>query len=408
MDLTAGAPFWPIADGLLTSYPRLSENLETEVCIIGGGVSGAMLAYAFAQAGVDVAVIEKREVGYGSTAANTGLLTYELDAPLVELADRFGERTAVHVYSLLARAVGGVGAMISSLGDDCGFKNCASLYLARSNDDVELLTREAEARRRAGLNVEFLSGRALRERFGLARPAALWSPAPQAAQVDPFRLTHRLLEAAVKRGARVFDRTEAVDIRFERDAVTLSTKRGHRVRAQRIAFATGYQTPTQIRPNLIRVRSTFALASEPVQPPPWLEECLLWERADAYLYARTTADGRVIVGGEDCPYTDAQRQERLVQGKARALLARFDDLDPHHPIEIDWAWGGAFVESCDGLPYIGQLPEQPLAHFALGYGGNGTLFSHLAAELLVQLHLEGSSADSELFRLDRDCRASAG
>jgi glycerol-3-phosphate dehydrogenase len=45
MDLTSGAPFWIVRDGLLATYPRLKRDRRCDVAVIGGGITGALVAH---------------------------------------------------------------------------------------------------------------------------------------------------------------------------------------------------------------------------------------------------------------------------------------------------------------------------------------------------------------------------
>ncbi len=67
MDLKSGMPFWLIKDGLMFNYPKLENDLEAEVVILGGGISGALSAYYLSKAGIDCVVIDARTIGLGST-----------------------------------------------------------------------------------------------------------------------------------------------------------------------------------------------------------------------------------------------------------------------------------------------------------------------------------------------------
>jgi glycine/D-amino acid oxidase-like deaminating enzyme len=90
MDLTSDLPFWTVRNGLMRVYPPLAEDLHCDALIIGGGISGALLAYRLVQAGVDSVLIDRRDIGQGSTSASTALLQYEIDTPLCELQERVG------------------------------------------------------------------------------------------------------------------------------------------------------------------------------------------------------------------------------------------------------------------------------------------------------------------------------
>ena len=86
---------------------------------------------------------------------------------------------------------------------------------------------------------------------------------------------------------------------------------------------------------------------------------LVWEAARPYLYMRTTADGRLLVGGEDAALdSPGYRADTLAQ-KGRRLAAKTARLLPG--VKPDWAhvWAGAFGESTDGLPVIDAVPGMP-------------------------------------------------
>jgi glycine/D-amino acid oxidase-like deaminating enzyme len=177
------------------------------------------------------------------------------------------------------------------------------------------------------------------------------------------------------------------------------------IRARRVVFATGYETPEFLGfpgRSLCKLKSTYALASEPVgDVGGWHDRCLIWETARPYFYARTAPGGVVMVGGEDEPFVAAGPRDQLIPDKARALAGKFRALFPGTPITPACAWAGTFAETKDGLPYIGSVPQFPKGHFALGYGGNGITFSLIAAEIIRDLVLGRRNDDARLFRFGR-------
>jgi glycine/D-amino acid oxidase-like deaminating enzyme len=401
MDLTSGAPFWILRDGLIATYPRLKRNLRCDVAVIGGGITGALVAHRFVREGIRVVLVEGREIGYGSTGATTALIQYEIDTHLCDLIDRVGESHAIRCYQLCQDAVLGIEQLATENGDRCGYQRKKSLYLASRSRDRSVLEAECAARRRIGIDVDFLTTRDIGERFSFQRPAALLSRL--AGEVDAFRLTHKLIAAAIHLGLEAYDRTVVSAIETHRDGVELQTEDGCRIQARKVVFATGYETPKYLDQKIVKLTSTFALATAPVESfEGWGEErCLVWETARPYFYARTTDDNRVIIGGADKPFATAHRQEKLLRLQTGKLTAAFERLFPALSIDVDWTWAGTFGETRDGLPYIGTVPQFPHGYFALGYGGNGITFSYLAAGLLLDLFLQRPNPDLEIFGFDR-------
>lgn len=399
MDLRSERPFWPVADGLPRSYPALERDLEVDVLVIGAGLSGAFAADALVAAGYSVAVVDRRDVAAGSTSASTALLMAEVDEPLVELRRRIGETRADDVYRYLRGALDRMLAELRRL--DCDLMERDVLYLASTRRDARSFAAELAAREAAGLEVEPLASRALRRRFDLRAPGALL--APRGAAVDPYRLAHALLHRAGRAGrtrAAVHDRTRITRLERRGGGFVAATDRGARVTARRVVDARGYEASTKtLAPGDVALVSTFAFASEPLDElPPALSRCLLWESARPYLYLRDTADRRVVVGGADLPFRSPPARDALVGARVRRLDRGFERLFPAHPIEIDFAWAGTFAATDDSLPRLGFSAEGRRFH-ALGYGGNGALYSFVAAQALV-VELEGGRSRAlELFPL---------
>lgn len=400
MDLVSPHPFWPLKNGLLSVYPSLRADVQCEVVVLGGGITGALLAHRLVEAGLDVVLVDKREVASGSTSASTALLQYEIDTPLTELIDRMGQRDAEQAYRVCLESIAKVEQLCADLGDDCGFTRKQSVYLATKNREVAGLREECAARQKAGIDVEFLSEEDIATRFSFRRPAGLVSHT--AAEVDVFRVTHRLLTRAQEKGARIFDRTEVKKYDPTEEGITLTTDAGRTIRARWAVFATGYEAVELMNRRVVNLKSSFALVSEPLENfAGWWERCLIWETARPYLYLRTTNDGRAIVGGEDDPFRNPARRDAMVPKKAERLAKRFRELFPQIELEIAYAWAGTFGETEDGLAYIGALPELPSCFFALGFGGNGVTYSVAAAEIIRDAILRRPNTEAHLFRFDR-------
>lgn len=400
MDLVSPHPFWLLKNGLLNEYPSLSVDARCDVVVLGAGISGALMAHSLVRAGLEVIVIDKRDVGCGSTSASTALLQYEIDEHLIDLTRRIGKRDAERAYRACHGSIDTIERLAFEVGARCTFRRKPSAYFATKSSEVALLRREGDARRAAGIVVDFLEEEEISARFSFSRPAALISS--QAAQLDAHRLTHTLLHDSVNRGARIFDRTKVSEFVPGKREVRLKTDSGHVIRAAHIVFATGYESQDFLPRRVVQLKSTFALATERVTHfPGWWKQCLIWETARPYLYLRTAADGRILVGGEDVPFRDPVRRDRLVDSKTARLEKRFRELFPQIDFKVDYRWAGTFGETKDGLAYIGQIRQMPRCYFALGFGGNGITYSAIAADIIRQALGGRRHPDAHLFRFDR-------
>lgn len=382
MDLKSGYPWWAVRNGLMHAFPRLHGDLRCDVAIVGGGITGALVAREFAAHGHDVAVIEQRDVAWGSTAASTALLQYEIDTHLVDLAKRLGEADALLAYRACVASVEALKALLVQLGD-VGFRKSDSLYFASRRRDRRGLLREFEARARHGFDVDWLERADVRERYGFDAVAAILTR--PAAGVDPYRFAMRLLQRLEKTGARVFDRTyvEAIEPR-SRD-VLLRTDGGARIVAKHVVLAAGYATQRWLRVRVARNRSSYAAISDPLDAGALdvFRDTMVWETARPYLYFRITPDNRLLVGGEDDAVDVPARRDRRVPKKAAKLFDRMRSMFPDAVIVPAFSWAGTFAETADGLPFFGpHRATGSRVHYAMAYGGNGITYSMLGAGLL--------------------------
>ncbi len=401
MKLTAGTTYWAAANRPPPHYPRLKRDVNCDVAVIGAGITGALVSHQLAEAGLKVVVLDKRPAGTGSTSASTALLLYETDAPLVELARAHGKRNALRAYALGRKAVHEIGRIAETFAPASGFRREKSLYIASDRSGVAQLRQEYRWRRAAGFPGTLLNRRQLAAQFGLHYPGAIY--APGAGQVDAMRLTQSLLAYHLRRRElRVFQGTRVVRVQASAGAVRLHTANHRSLRARHVIVATGYEAAPFLEPGLVKLHSSYVIASQPQTAKLlWKDNCLIWETARPYLYLRTTPDHRILMGGEDEPFADPARRDAKLPAKTQKLLRRFQRLFPAIPFDVDFAWTGTFGESPDGLPYIGAKAGSPRVLYALGYGGNGITFSQIAATLLTRICQGRKARDARLFRFDR-------
>ena len=382
MDLKSGYPFWAIRNGLMHAFPPLQQDLHCEVLVVGGGISGALIANELCAHGHDVAVIEQRDVGWGSTAASTALLQYEIDTHMIDLARQYGENAAVMAYQACADAIPALRAVAGAFsGVDC--QRMQSLYYASKRGHHAVLHEEFLLRQRHGFDVRWLEADEVQDAFGIRAPGAILSAL--AARVDPYRLAYRLLMRLQKRGCGVYDRTVLDTLSPTSRGVTARTPEGVQIHCRHVVMAAGYASQRWLKPSVARNRSSYAFITDPIDPDQLgpLAQTMLWESARPYLYLRATGDHRLLVGGEDDAIDIPARRDRRLQAKAGTLLKQVAKLFPHLPLQPAFSWAGTFAETKDGLPFFGAHPQWgPRVLFAMAYGGNGITYSMIGAGVL--------------------------
>jgi glycine/D-amino acid oxidase-like deaminating enzyme len=383
---------------------EVAENLKCDALIVGGGITGSLIAERLTRQGLDVVIIDRELPGRGSTAASTSMLLWEIDRSLRELTDTYGFERASRAYQASLHAVSGLKSLVAELGLPCDMREKDSIYLAAGSTSKELIE-EHDLRQRANLPGAFLDHAMLLENFGIARAGAIVSPG--AADADPIKLAHGLLTVAVSRGARLFE-AEATEIDAASRSVAVQLQNGRQIEARHVILATGYVMPKIIHSTIQTVSSSWAIATAPQPDNIWKDGALIWENSKDYLYVRTTASGRIIIGGEDSDdVTEPDARDALIPEKSHILAERLGALWPPANPEIAYSWAGTFDTTSDGLPLIGPVPGKKGTYAAYGYGGNGITFSFLAAQLIGGLIAGETSKLVDDFALDRDGKATA-
>ena len=375
-----------------------------DVVIVGGGITGAIAAYLFSDAGIRVAVVEAKTCGQGSTAASTALLMQEPDKDFGDLAARCGSATARRVWKALMAGTRDLARTIGTLKIDCDFVKRDSVYFTLDPEKVAHLHKEFRDRKRAGLPGRWSSAASLHARTGIRAQGAIITSGN--AEVDPVKTCAAFLRRAQDRGVKIFERSPVRRILTSTSSVTVKTPAGV-ILAKQVLIATGYAT-REFKPLLGRFRlmDTYVIATHRLpgrlRRKALRRRAMLWDTDRPYHYLRWTNDHRLLVGGEDTPHRSSRgARTRAKEGTARLrnyLAGVYPDFALERP---EYVWTGVFAETPDGLPYIGTHKRYPKHLFALGYGGNGMTASFLAAKFLLKRYLKSPSPDEALFAFDR-------
>jgi glycine/D-amino acid oxidase-like deaminating enzyme len=403
--LRSGRSLWMDRAGrVIRRYPTFTGTRETSVAIVGGGMTGALVAHAFASEGISATVLEASVVGQGSTAASSALLLQEPDRELTQLADRYGLHASRRIWQMSRDSVYALVSLLRRLRVSCDLKDCDAIYYATDEEAVTRLRREYELRTRSGFDAEWLGSADLRRLTAIPGRGAIRTR--RSAQFDPYRACVGLTIAAAAAGAHIFERSKVRRIDARRNRVRLYTRRGV-LEAERVIIATGYATP-QFRPlaGRFRMDRTYVLATRPMTKAEreelGLTDVMIWDTERPYHYARWTPDWRLLLGGADHQVRRGERRHEQFARASAELRSYFETRLPAlATIKTEFAWEGMFAMTPDSLPYIGPHRRYPRHWFALGYGGNGMTFGSLAARLLLDRWKDGRSRDHTLFAFDR-------
>ncbi|MDR2947772.1 MAG: FAD-binding oxidoreductase [Prevotella sp.] len=382
MDLYSGLPYWMAKNQLYNYFNPLKSNIAADVVIIGGGITGALVAHELCRAGMKCTLIDKRSITAGSSTASTALLQYEIDTPLCEMVKIIDENLAVMAYKACLQSITDIENVFKSINFDPDFEKVPSVYYASNKKGEKLIKKEYEIRKKHKLPVDFLDKKELLNKYGIKALGSLENNV--SAQIDAYKAaTHLIDYHMAKNDLSVFTHTEVDKYSETPKGYELLTIDGYKIKCKNVIIAAGFEAGKFLPKQVMNLTSTYAIISEPVDEKYiWHKRSLIWETQEPYLYIRTDNKNRIIVGGEDEEFRNPVKRDELLRKKVSILERKIKKLFPHIPFKTDMAWCGTFSSTKDGLPYIGNWPGKKRMFYALGYGGNGITFSMIAAQLI--------------------------
>ncbi|KAF2515642.1 NAD(P)/FAD-dependent oxidoreductase [Flavobacterium foetidum] len=399
MKLRSIETLWPIRNAMKTSYPSLDSDLSTSILIIGGGITGALIAYKLISEGKKIILVDRRDVCGGSTAGSTALLQYEIDVPLHQLIKLRGTKCAVDSYNNGKKAIFDLRQIIDEIGSDCDFEFKKSIYFTSFKKDIPYLKNEFKTRKQHGFDISWLNKYEL-NKMGLNAMAALESKT--AAVLDPYRLASDLLYHCQQNGMQIFDRTNIASIQHQKGKCIAVTDEKFTITADHVIHCTGYESTETLSEKVVNLKSTYAVATESVvEVPQVLKNAVLWDTASPYNYFRATADNRIIFGGGDEDFKDPKKRDKLISKKEVYLMKQFQRRFPDLNVKIDYSWAGTFGETKDGLPYFGKPNPKKNEHYVMGFGGNGITFSVIGMNSIMDSINNKKNTDLEYYRFGR-------
>jgi glycine/D-amino acid oxidase-like deaminating enzyme len=379
-DLRVGAVAWK----LLPEFERKSDLLpdQADIVIVGAGIMAATIGQRIGQSGRQVTFIDRHAPATSSTAASTAQVMCGMDMPMITLADEIGEQAAAARWKQVYQSVRHLSDHIDDLVIECAKADIPTVYLGGNKLDADGLAKEAKLHQAHDLPTEFCDAAEIAERFGIMpRPGNV---SQGGFEVDPVRLALGLLDNARDDGAKICWPHNVISLSPSSGGIEVGVEGNRTVFAKDVILCTGYERPTLFLPPAFSLMSTFVIATPPGTARGWEHKAMYWEAADPYLYVRATADGRIVVGGEDIDSSATDVRDRLMPQKAGTILAKLETMLERDDLTIDSQWSATFGTSPDSLPAIGRAANSEHIWLSYGFGGNGIAFAAVAADLLSE------------------------
>jgi glycine/D-amino acid oxidase-like deaminating enzyme/nitrite reductase/ring-hydroxylating ferredoxin subunit len=317
--------------------PALDHDLEVDVCVIGGGITGLTTALALSESGRSIAVLEMDRLGAGVTGYTTAKLAALQSTTYSELSSGHGEDGARVYAEANAAAIDLIEKWSGELGIDCDFRRKAHVVYTTEQKQVSSIQDEAEAARKAGLDARLVDVTELP--YEVKAAVRLDGQA----EFHPRKYLLGLAETLESRGVQIFEQTRATGVSGKTVSAT-----GGKVTAEHVVVATHYPFLDRavFFARLVPMRSYCIAVRVNGELPPEMYYSI---DSPSRSLRRLPLDGEelLIVGGEGHQTgeeSDERERYQALEDWARQHFAVTD---------VPYRWSAQDPFTADGMPYIG-------------------------------------------------------
>ncbi|CEK11034.1 FAD-dependent oxidoreductase [Legionella hackeliae] len=386
-----GISLWEITSSPPIDYPDLSENIEVDVAIIGGGITGISAAAALLNAGKKVIILEAHKIGGITTSHSTGNLYVPVQPYYQSIVSSFDLATAKQIAQSRQLAIDLIEKNVTSHSIDCQFHRRPWYAYTTSKDDEQKLQKEVETLKQIGMDIDYATSLPFDLKFTKA------AVMPAQARFNPLQYVRSMAALLAEKGCLIFENTRVTAIK-ETEYCTLFTEKAE-IHANSVFMAT--HTPLDI--NLTQM---FTAPYRSYVVGAYLEgnnypEGHLWELSTPTRIFSTHS----LTKSEPEILLISGSHHKTGQGQNMSL--HFADLESslkeHFSIsEIAYCWSAQHFQSADKIPYIGLANRTTKnIYMATGYFADGLTYGTMAGLLVANLILHKTDPFSETYFSNR-------
>lgn len=376
---------WWIDSSTPAEFEILNKKINTDVLIIGGGISGLTTAYLLSQQNIKVALVEDGFIGSGESGRTTAHITHALDDRYYEIEKIFGKDGSLMAAESHTAAIDQIEKIVKNEKIKCDFERVDGYLFLDPSDKKANLKKEFDATRRAGLDTQWLEK--IPEIKNQKGPCIQF---PYQAQFNIMPYLHGLANAVVKNGGKIYTHTHAINV-DEQGAIC----NGFTVKAKHIVVATNSPVNDFVTMHTKQVAfRTYVIAAKIKKGS--LSRSLWWDTGDQdskwftapYHYVRTASFNNefdlLIVGGEDHKTGQADDEDIPEEDRYNALIVWTKKHFPQIE-EITHKWSGQVLETLDYMAFIGRNPGNKNIYIVTGDSGNGITHGTLGGMIISDL-----------------------
>ncbi|WP_139365126.1 FAD-dependent oxidoreductase [Litchfieldia alkalitelluris] len=376
----------------IPQFSQLSEDIEVDVVIVGGGITGITSAYLLCKEGLRVAILEAGKLLNGTTGHTTAKVTAQHDLIYDEFINHLGHTKARMYYEANTEAMKFIKNTVKEHNIDCDFTKQDAFLYATTEKYNSKLEKELEAYQKLEIEGELENSIP----FDIKILNAL--SMKNQAQFHPLKYLSHLLQEVVNSGGLLFENTIAVNIEEEDRKVNVRTRNDYSVKAD-YALACShfpFYEGTGLYSTRMYADRSYVLAVKTEREYPGGMYLSVDQPSRSLRSVKINGDNAVLVGGES--HKTGQGKDTLEHYKALEKFSK-DVLNSN---KILYRWSTQDLITLDKVPYVGAITaSHPQILIATGYRKWGMTNGTAAARLLRDIVMKRENPYEELYTPSR-------
>ena len=420
--------YWINSEKEKEKYNKLEKNIETDICIIGGGITGISTAYYLTKENLKVTVLDMGKIGFQTTGNSTAKITSQHGLFYKYLKESKGEDFARLYYDANEDAIENIKRIVKKEKIQCDLE-CQSAYvLATNREEVQKVKDEVEVVRGFGGHAEYLEREDIDKNLLILNPLAAIMFKNQA-QFNSYKYTIELAKVCKNLGANIYENTKIIDVRNEKDYYYLETEDGYKIKAKYLVVTTKY--PIINMPGFYFMKmyqSTSYGISIPVKEK-LFDGMYITSTNPKVSLRMAKVDNNIIkdvVDGDIENYTEQEKENRkqvkekqnskidneyvlIVVGADHKTGEKTDLSNSYKKLEniakqiypqgkVENYWNTEDCITLDKIPYIGKYSSMwENAYVATGFNKWGITTSNIAANIITDMIIGRKNRYEDIF-----------
>ena len=348
----------------------LESDIETDILVIGAGITGILIGYFLKQKGREVILIDSDKVANGNTKNTTAKITSQHDLIYSKLIKEFGEEKARQYAKANELAIKKYKEIIKERKIECDFEEMpAYIY---SLNEIDIIQKEVEAAKRLGIDAEFVDNIKLPLKI---KGAVKFN---NQAQFNPLKFLKNISKELV-----IYENTRVLEV----EENLVKTDKGN-IKANHIVVATHYpiiNSPGYYFMKMHQDRS-YVIALENADNINGM-----YIDYDQNGYSFRNYNGLLLLGG--ISQRTGENENGGCYNKLRSVAR---ELYPK--AKEKYHWSAQDCMTIDGIPYIGVYSDStPNIYVATGFNKWGMTSSMVSSMIISDLILGNENDFSEIF-----------